>query len=53
MGQLVYHSQKLFNQSQLFQIPFYLLVKVGSFGFQLLDFLHHGMDVDRFFSSSI
>ena len=25
MGQLVYHSQKLFNQSQLFQIPFYLL----------------------------
>ena len=53
MGQLVYHSQKLFNQSQLFQILFNLLVKIGTFGFQLLDFFHHGMDVDRFFSSSI
>ena len=42
-------TKKLFHQSQLFQIAFNLLVKVGSFGFQLLDFLHHGMDVDRFF----
>ena len=39
----------LLYQSQLFQIPFNLLVQVSAFGFQLLDFLHHGMDVDRLF----
>ena len=53
MGQLVYHSQKLFNQSQLFQIPFNLLVKIGTFCLQVLDFLHDSINVDRFFSSSI
>ena len=42
----------LFNQSQLFQIAFNLLVKVSTFGLQVLDFLHDSMNVDRFFSSS-
>lgn len=41
--------ESLLYQSQLFQIPLNLLVKVGTFGFQLLDFLHHGMDVNRLF----
>ena len=39
----------LLYQSQLFQIPFNLLVKVSAFGFQLLDFPHHSVDVDRLF----
>ena len=42
-------TKNLFNQSQLFQIAFNLLVKVGSFGFQIFDFLHNSMDVNRFF----
>ena len=42
-------TELLFNQSQLFQIPFNLLVKIGTFCFQFLDFLHDCMNVDRFF----
>src|SRR5574344_1622219 len=40
---------KLFYQSQLFQITLNLLVKVSTFGLQLLDFLHDSVNVDRFF----
>lgn len=49
LGNLPQLVDSLFHQSQLFQIPFNLLVKVGSFGLQLLDFLHDSMNVDRLF----
>lgn len=31
------------------KIPLDFLVKVGTLGFQLFDFLHHGMNIDGLF----
>ena len=41
-------QSKLYN-SQLFQIHINLLIQLGTFSFQFLDFRHYRFDVNRFF----